>query len=478
VVELRLSDLTAVKQLHSETVTEYLKRLRKTRNRCFDLTIGEKDVDNLIFPGLVSYLKERLEGQEFFDINQVLQWAVTHENWARDHMSHGPFWENTPREREQHNVNCVNDESASDEETEICVAEWVDTPKDKPISCSFLKPNNVKNEEMQFTFDVNKFDKLFNVVVKGGVIRLAEGHVIPATNVLAKRKFCRLHDSYSHSTNECNYFCRQVQSAINDGQLTLSDGNKMRLDVEPFRVNTVDLEGKRVLVHSDQAATMKGKNVVVSDEPRHRMIKPHNPEVGTWKENVRRKPERSVRPTSSMLKEKYVMQQQQQRGLQSYLGWYKRERSPGYHNVRYGARRPHAWRVQRLLYRNLIWRTPHAENLAEAQVRGNPTSGGRQDEPKTRESDAILFCGEEENPSGVTKSRANSYVLVGSVLCKISSEVHMDGRRVVTQARGKSDDHAGTSHTEREPKCAWIVSVEGCEIVGPGYSDPTAADSS
>jgi hypothetical protein len=41
-------------------------------------------------------------------------------------------------------VNCVNDESASDEETEICVAEWVDTPKDKPISCSFLKPNNAK----------------------------------------------------------------------------------------------------------------------------------------------------------------------------------------------------------------------------------------------------------------------------------------------------------------------------------------------
>jgi hypothetical protein len=36
----------------------------------------------------------------------------------------------------------------------------------------------------------------------------------------------------------------------------------------------------------DQAETTKGKNVVVFDELRNRMIKPHNPEIGMWKENV------------------------------------------------------------------------------------------------------------------------------------------------------------------------------------------------
>jgi hypothetical protein len=56
-------------------------------------------------------------------------------------------------------VNCGNDESASDEETELCVAEWVHTSRDKPMSCSFLNPNNQKREEMQFTFDVNKCDQ-------------------------------------------------------------------------------------------------------------------------------------------------------------------------------------------------------------------------------------------------------------------------------------------------------------------------------
>jgi hypothetical protein len=38
------------------------------------------------------------------------------------------------------------------------------------------------------------------------------------------------------------------------------------------------------------------------------MIKPHNPEVGVWKENVQRKSVKKVKPTSTMLNEKYQCQ--------------------------------------------------------------------------------------------------------------------------------------------------------------------------
>jgi hypothetical protein len=182
-------------------------------------------------------------------------------------------------------VSCVNEESASDEETEDCVAEWVDTPKDKPISCFFLKSNNAKKDEMKYTFDVNKCDKLFDVLL-GGVIRLAERHVIPTAGVLAKKWYCKWHDSYSHGTNKCNYFCWQVQSAINDGWLTLGDRGRMKLDVDLFPVNMIVLEGKKILVKTEQAETTRGKNVIVSDELSQRMVKPRNPEVVVWKENV------------------------------------------------------------------------------------------------------------------------------------------------------------------------------------------------
>jgi hypothetical protein len=41
---------------------EYLWRFRETRNKCYNLTIGEKDLVDLAFAGLSSYLREKLEG--------------------------------------------------------------------------------------------------------------------------------------------------------------------------------------------------------------------------------------------------------------------------------------------------------------------------------------------------------------------------------------------------------------------------------
>jgi hypothetical protein len=79
----------------------------------------------------------------------------------------------------------------------------------------------------------------------------------------------------------------------------------MKLDTDPFPVGMVELEHKKILVRTDQAETTKGKNVVISDDLHNRMIKPHNLEIGMWKENMQRKPALRVKPTSAMLIEKY-----------------------------------------------------------------------------------------------------------------------------------------------------------------------------
>jgi hypothetical protein len=147
-----------------------------------------------------------MEGQEFLDVNQVLQRTVVHENRAKDNKSYGWFRDSGVKEREKNHVNCVDRESSSDGDNEVCVAEWVDTPKDKAIS--FLKPNTGKRDEVKYTFDVTKCDKLFDVLMNGGVIKLLEGHVVPIVKQLDRKKYCKWHDSYSHMTNECNYFHR------------------------------------------------------------------------------------------------------------------------------------------------------------------------------------------------------------------------------------------------------------------------------
>jgi hypothetical protein len=82
----------------------------------------------------------------------------------------------------------------------------------------------------------------------------------------------------------------------------------MKLDTDPSPVGMVELMDKKVLMRMDQAETTKGKNVVVSDELRNWMIKPHNPEIGVWKENVLWKLAMRVNPTSAMLIEKYQWQ--------------------------------------------------------------------------------------------------------------------------------------------------------------------------
>jgi hypothetical protein len=66
----------------------------------------------------------------------------------------------------------------------------------------------------------------------------------------------------------------------------------------------------------------------------------------------------------------------------------------------------------------------------------------------------------------------DDYVLVGSVPCRLSLELHVDGRRVSDQQRVKAGwciaGHEGTGGTSR--KRMRIMSAEGREIIGPRYS--------
>ena len=44
-----------------------------------------------------------------------------------------------------------------------------------------------------------------------------------------------------------------------DGRLSFGEGGKMKLDRDPFQVNVIDFEGKKVLIREDQKETTKGK---------------------------------------------------------------------------------------------------------------------------------------------------------------------------------------------------------------------------
>ena len=77
--EAKIIDLTSVRQGRDESVSDYFKRFKDIKNRCFNLTISEKDLAEIALGGLCSYLKERLEGSVYYSINGLQLRAMSQE---------------------------------------------------------------------------------------------------------------------------------------------------------------------------------------------------------------------------------------------------------------------------------------------------------------------------------------------------------------------------------------------------------------
>jgi hypothetical protein len=73
--ELKLSYLTSVRQGRDESVSDYIRRFRDTKNWCFNLMISERDMADLVVNGLRSYLQEKLDGHTFITLSQLQQKA-------------------------------------------------------------------------------------------------------------------------------------------------------------------------------------------------------------------------------------------------------------------------------------------------------------------------------------------------------------------------------------------------------------------
>src|SRR6185295_16787548 len=153
-------------------------------------------------------------------------------------------------------------DSSDDEDKEAYAAEFVWPALAKPSTCASLKPTQKnRQEEMKFNFDVSKCDRIFDELLRLGHLKIT--HVIPLLEELNRRAYCKFHNSSSHATNDCNVFHRQVQSAINEGQLTFPE---MKIDKAPFPIHTIDLNNAKVLIRPDQAEGTKGKNVIIRDD--------------------------------------------------------------------------------------------------------------------------------------------------------------------------------------------------------------------
>ena len=129
-----MSHLTSVRQSRDESVNDYIRRFRDTKNRCFSVNIAEKDLADLAFNGLRSHIKERLEGYDFFTVTQVHQRALAIESRSKE-----------PQESHRHHRSSVhtlecNSDCSDDESKDVYAAKFVWPSQAKPFTCSALKP--------------------------------------------------------------------------------------------------------------------------------------------------------------------------------------------------------------------------------------------------------------------------------------------------------------------------------------------------
>jgi hypothetical protein len=85
--------------------------------------------------------------------------------------------------------------SSDDESTDVYTAELVWPKQVKPSACSSLQPVQ-KNwqEEVKFTFNVAKCNKIFDELVKSGNIKLT--HTISPMDELKRCAYCKWHNYF------------------------------------------------------------------------------------------------------------------------------------------------------------------------------------------------------------------------------------------------------------------------------------------
>jgi hypothetical protein len=196
--------------------------------------------------GMLPAIREKLFGMEFDDLGQLLHKLSLMSNQAYGFKKDYRFVKHSDiSDIYNQFLERADQGEEYDDEEEIATAEIVWGKEPLTVNQRWIK-----QAKGTYDFDVIKADKLFEVLVKEGRIKLSYGHSMLRPDGVKEKRYCGFHDRNSHSINECRVFRMRIQKAIQEGHLKFD--NKMKLDGNPFpqnmigfSVNMVTIEEKR-----------------------------------------------------------------------------------------------------------------------------------------------------------------------------------------------------------------------------------------
>jgi hypothetical protein len=179
----KLIDLTTLKQRHSETPLEFLKRFRDIKGMCFSLNLPDDQLADMAVAGMLPAVREKLFGMEFDNLGQLSQKLSLMSNQAYGFKKGTRF-------NKQHDMadiynkflEKVDQMEDSDDDQEIAAAEimW----GKEPLT---MNQRWIKQTKGTYDFDVTKADKLFEFLVKEGRIKLPIRSPLSSRHPILKR---------------------------------------------------------------------------------------------------------------------------------------------------------------------------------------------------------------------------------------------------------------------------------------------------
>ena len=69
VSEMKLTDLTSLRQRNDESMSAFIQRFRDIKNRCYSLVLSDQQLADVAFQGLLPHIKEKYASQEFYSFS-------------------------------------------------------------------------------------------------------------------------------------------------------------------------------------------------------------------------------------------------------------------------------------------------------------------------------------------------------------------------------------------------------------------------
>ncbi|XP_059663443.1 uncharacterized protein LOC132309107 [Cornus florida] len=244
--EVSMADLSRLNQLPGESIETFLSRFRKAKHKCH-VDLPEVEYVRMAVNGLDFELHKKFEGVEFRDLfdlaSRVAKYeGLLHEEKDRKASSKGTYYRDPNYEVFAANLDSdvkVHMAELNIKKPYICEA----LVKLKSVATTSAQAASISNKKgildstKGYSFDITKAEQIFDLLMADKQLILTPAHKLPTPNDLLGKEYCKYHNFWRHSTNNCVIFRYIVQKAIKEGKMKfLEKSEAMGIDGNPFRV--------------------------------------------------------------------------------------------------------------------------------------------------------------------------------------------------------------------------------------------------